>query len=393
MVFNKERAYKVMRDNDIDALILSNPENVTYVSGFPPLLKCTYERRLCVIIPLEGSGTIILRTSFIGLHNSANSWIEDIRVYGDSGIIIPPGLNENNLSFTERNIADALAKEGRTYVDVVIDVLREKGLTKAFLGFDKCAYDCIGEEVSKKLPKAKVDLASKIVENIRLVKTEKEIELLKKAASINERGIKAILDEIAVGKTEIELENVYNSKIREEGAEPHFSNILGGSRGALVNDFPSNYTLKRGDPVRIDVDCIYNYYFSDIARSAVLGKSNEHFKKYYNALYIGLERAKEIIKPGIEPCAILETAINSVRKAGIPNYKRFMIGHALGLDCYDGLLISSAENRLLEENMVFSLELMYYELGLGCPHLEDTILVTNTGFKSLQTLGMELYEI
>jgi len=287
MFFNKERAYQVMRDNNIDALILSNPQNVVYVSNFPPLLRCTYERRMCVIVPLEAAATIVLRTSFVALHYSSNSWIKDIRVYGDSGIIIPPGLNKKSLLPKEKKVAQALTKEGRTYVEVVIDALKEKGLVRASLGFDKCAYDCIGEELARKLPKACIELAPKITENIRLVKTDEEIKLLRKAVSINEKGLKAILDAAGVGKTESELAEVYSTVIRKEGGEPHFANILGGSRGALVNDIPSDYTLKRGDPIRIDVNCIYRYYFSDVARSAVLRKPSERFRKYYDALYIG----------------------------------------------------------------------------------------------------------
>ncbi len=225
-----------------------------------------------------------------------------------------------------------------------------------------------------------------------MVKTKDEIELLRRAATINEGGIKAFLGRVEEGVTEKDLCKVFHHYLIENGAEKGHWNSSGGTRsGALFP--PSDYRLKKGDLFRFDVGCTYHNYFADTGGVYVLGRDpGEKEKRIYEALQAGREVALSLVKPGVRPSEIFNATMGVVRRNGIPDYKRYHLGHGIGLEFYDypligpggmapSVLLAGGGDTALEENMTVNIELPYYELGFGGFQVEQTLVVTKAGFE------------
>jgi Xaa-Pro aminopeptidase len=145
-----------------------------------------------------------------------------------------------------------------------------------------------------------------------------------------------------------------------------------------------------GDGIRLDSDCSYLGYFADLARTAVIGKPNKKLKNYSKAILEGVLEVEQIIRPGIKVSEVFKSAIQSVRNNGLTNIDRHHAGHGIGLCCTEAPIISRDNNTLLEKGNVFCIETPYYEIGFGCVHIEDTVVVTDTGCERIQTGDLRL---
>jgi Xaa-Pro aminopeptidase len=188
---------------------------------------------------------------------------------------------------------------------------------------------------------------------------------------------------IREGATEFEIWQTLFKKVIEEGALPSWPCVGVGVRGVLSNVISASQPVKNGDLIRFDVGCVYQYYNSDCARTVVLGEANEKQRTYHHAIRIGLERALRIVRPGVRASQIFKEAMEGVRDAGIPHYRRHHVGHGIGIEPYEPPFLTETSEDILEEGMVVNVETPYYEMGLGGVQLEDTIMVTADGYRPL----------
>jgi Xaa-Pro dipeptidase len=100
-------------------------------------------------------------------------------------------------------------------------------------------------------------------------------------------------------------------------------------------------------------------------------------------LYKGVQRAYEILKPGLKVSELFQQVMDTVRKEGIPHYSRSHVGHGIGIEGYDPPNIAAETSDAFQENMVICVETPYYELGFAGLQVEDMILITRDGAESL----------
>ena len=100
--------------------------------------------------------------------------------------------------------------------------------------------------------------------------------------------------------------------------------------------------------------------------------------------------AYEIIRPGLRARDLFEQVVATVRQAGIPHYRRNHVGHGIGLGGYETPALTPGSTDVLEPGMVMCIETPYYEVGQFGVQVEDTVVVTTDGVRSLMTTGREL---
>jgi Xaa-Pro aminopeptidase len=241
------------------------------------------------------------------------------------------------------------------------------------------------EQLTSALPEATFVRAFAMLEKVRSIKTPEEISRLRRAAYISEQSIEAALKSAVAGITEIEMARVFHGRTTELDGVPVTGCIGFGERSAMSNVQPSLRALKQGDVIRFDVGCRYKYYRSDISRIAVLGEPSPKIRQYHDALYKGVQRAYEILKPGLKVSELFRQVVETVQKEGIPHYSRSHVGHGIGIEGYDPPNIAADSSDVFQENMVVCVETPYYELGFAGLQVEDMILVTSDGAESLMT--------
>jgi Xaa-Pro dipeptidase len=226
---------------------------------------------------------------------------------------------------------------------------------------------------------------------VRAVKLPGEQELLREAARLAERGIEAALARAAAGVTERELAAEVATAMAADGGTPRFTVVTAGERSALGDAFAADRPLASGDLLRFDVGCVYEGYWSDIARTAVVGEPTARQQAYYDALLAGVQAEFAAARPGATAGAVFDAAVAEVERTGGPTpYRRHHAGHAIGLSVYEHPIVGPGRDTELVPGMVFCLETPYYELGWGGMMVEDTGVVTGEGFELFTSIDRSL---
>ena len=236
------------------------------------------------------------------------------------------------------------------------------------------------------LPEATFVRSFSLFERVRSIKTPGEVEILRRAARITEGAIDAALAVALEGVTEREMLRAFNSHLARNDTAPVVGCIGFGTRSAMINVQPSDQALQRGNLIRFDVGGRYRHYRSDMSRGAALGEPSKKIAQYYSAVEKGVLAAYDILKPGLKVADLFTHVVETVRREGIPHFKRSHVGHGIGVDGYDPPNISDSTNGVFEENMVICVETPYYELGFAGVQVEDMVHVTKDGAESLMTL-------
>lgn len=247
------------------------------------------------------------------------------------------------------------------------------------------------ERVRELVPRVELIRSDSIAKKFRAIKTHEEISRLRESGQIAERSILAALEGLQEGESESDLALRFHGRTVADGAFPVLGCIGFGERGALPNVDPSpRRKLKQGDTIRFDVGGRYRHYRADIARIAVFGEPSPRAVQCHRAVQAGIERAYEIIRPGLPASTLFKEVMEAVRTSGLPHYRRNHVGHGIGLDGYEVPALTENSTDVLQAGMVMCIETPYYELGFGGFQVEDMVTVTETGVESFMTLPRDL---
>jgi Xaa-Pro aminopeptidase len=391
MLTNLPRLHELMERENLDAVVGTCPESVTYLSGFWAMSQWVRRGPQAYVLQPkpDEEACIITNSGLLDLITDQEIWVKDIRRYGYFHIDIDKSVQLDAPDTLQKTLFDQIAYKGP--VEALVAAIKEKGLAKARLGIDELGItpQCM-EQLRTELPDAQFTRCFNLLEKVRAVKTPEEIARLRRAAGIAEGSINAALSIVAEGVTEREMLREFNAYTVQHDAAPVTGCIGFGNRSAMSNVQPSDRKLKRGDLIRFDVGGRYRHYRSDISRIVSFGEPSAKVRKYHQALEKGVQRAYEILKPGLKVAELFTQVVETVRREGIPHFDRNHVGHGIGVDGYDPPNIAGSSSDTFEENMVVCVETPYYELGFAGLQVEDMIRVTRDSAESLMTLGTSL---
>lgn len=387
MLTHLDRLHEFIKRERLVAVVATSPENVTYSSGFWAMSQ--WVRRgpqAYVLHPANGAEPCIIANSgILDLVPDQDVWIKDIRRYGyfqvdvDASVQLDPADRKQQELFATAACRDS--------VEALVAAMKDKEVAAGRIGIDEMGItpQCM-DQLTALLPDAEFVRCFSLFERVRAVKTPGEIAILRQAARRTERAIETALSVADQGVTEREMLRAFNTSLARHDTASVVACIGFGSRSALSNVQPSDRALQRGDLIRFDVGGRYRNYRSDMSRGAVLGEPSAKLAKYYAATEKGVLRAYDILKPGVKVAELFKKVIDTVRREGIPHFKRSHVGHGIGVDGYDPPNISATSSDVFEEDMVVCIETPYYELGFAGVQVEDMVRVTRDGAETLMTL-------
>jgi Xaa-Pro dipeptidase len=391
MLANIPRLKELMAREGLDAVIATCPENVTYLSGFWAMSQ--WVRRgpqAYALYPMNGEApAIIANSGILDLVADQEPWVKEIRRYGYFQIDVDSSAELDRADRHQRELFASDTYQGP--VEALVAAMTEKGLARGRIGLDETGItpQCM-DQLRAALPDATFVRSFSLFERVRSVKTPGEIDILRDAARATEKAINAALAIAVEGVTEREMLRAFNACLAENDTAPVVGCIGFGNRSAMINVQPSERKLKRGDLIRFDVGGRYRHYRSDMSRGATLGEPDPKVARYYRAVEKGVLRAYDVVKPGLKVADLFAEVSETVRREGIPHFKRSHVGHGIGIDGYDPPTISESAPDVLEEDMVICVETPYYELGFAGLQVEDMLRVTKDGAESLMTLPTAL---
>ncbi|AHF57673.1 aminopeptidase P family protein [Spiroplasma eriocheiris] len=244
------------------------------------------------------------------------------------------------------------------------------------------------------IDKALGDVTLKPVDftELRAIKDNEEVNLIKKACAIGDSAIANVIKKITVGMTEREVEQIILNTFIEMGAEqPSFETIVAsGIRGALPHGKASDKVINNNELVTIDFGCIYQGYCSDTTRTIGLGQPSAKMLEIYDVVYQVQKLGIAAIKPGVTTKEIDDICRNYIIEKGYGEYFTHSTGHGLGIEVHEFPRVSPFCNVPLKPGMVITVEPGIYIPDLGGVRIEDDILVTEDGHQLLTEAQREL---
>lgn len=240
----------------------------------------------------------------------------------------------------------------------------------------------------------KLSPQSNIVEKIRIVKSDKEVDFIKKSCAIAETAILKGIESFKLGMTERELAlNIeYTAKLL--GAEAiDFIIVASGENGAQPHIRPTDKKILSNEFITVDFGIIYKGYHSDITRTFAIGGVSKKLKKIYNIVYEAQNLGVSLVKPGVTTKYIDSCVRNFIESKGFGDYFIHGLGHGIGINGHEEPFLNKISEIVLEKNMVITIEPGIYIKTLGGVRIEDTVVVTEDGALSLTTLNKKYKEI
>lgn len=387
MLANIPRLRDLMQRDGFDAVIATCPENVTYLSGFWAMSQWVRRGPQAYVLFPKGDEQpcVIANSGILDLVADQDIWMTEIRRYGYFQMDVDKSAKLDETDQMQKRLFDSEAY--KEPVEALVAAMQEKGLSRGKIGLDEMGItpQCM-DQLKALLPEATFVRSFSLFERVRSIKTPGEVEILRRAARITEGAIDAALAVAREGVTEREMLRAFNSHLARNDTAPVVGCIGFGTRSAMINVQPSDRALQRGNLIRFDVGGRYRHYRSDMSRGAALGEPSKKIAQYYSAVEKGVLAAYDILKPGLKVADLFTHVVETVRREGIPHFKRSHVGHGIGVDGYDPPNISDSTNGVFEENMVICVETPYYELGFAGVQVEDMVHVTKDGAESLMTL-------
>ncbi|MFI5495795.1 M24 family metallopeptidase [Actinoplanes sp. NPDC051859] len=394
MLAHLDRLARRMDEAGLDAFVATTFENVYYLTGVAsqPAQTHPYGGRCLVVVVRDRLATPYFLTSRCDVDQFLDASVPLAEAVG-IGTFHRELAGDAVLTPTEQRLYDVsvLGPAPATALDALTDVLRRAGVSGGTIGIDeKGAPFGFLAALGDALPGARILPAAEDLRWVRKVKTPAEIERITAAAAATEAGIRAAVAAARPGATERDLVREFELELVRHGARPKFSLIKFGRSAVGGQQRPSAEPLRPGDGIWFDVGCVLNGYWSDLARTFVLGEPDPKLVRYYEAALAGEQRAIDEARPGLRGKELFDITVEGVRQAGIPHYRRHHVGHGIGVEIYEPVLITPTSEDEIEVGTVVNTETPYYEFGFGAVHVEDPFVVEADGNRLLTTLDRGL---
>jgi Xaa-Pro aminopeptidase len=357
------------------AVVFGNPGRtgpIRYVSNFNSFLGSTL-----VVVPADGEVSLITETVFHHEPMHAmiwTTWIKDVRC----------------TDFPITDSPDALAVHVR-------DVLREQDLERGRLALvgERWIPASLEHAIRGAAPSASWTSGGKFWLNVTARKSPAEIDLLRRATKVAGMGFQAALEVAKPGVTEYEVASAAIAAMVSAGAQEVWNPIAVafGPRSGYKHSSPTKRRIEAGDCFFIDISPIVDGYIVDVARTGIVGTGSPRMARMLDTALIMSEEAVKAARPGVDGSVLQSLCHRIARDAGLEQFfYPDSIAHGVGTTKFETpIILGEHVDVVLEEGMVFSLEPMLIEEGLGTAVVEDQVLITSTGAEILDCFTRRLW--
>jgi Xaa-Pro aminopeptidase len=231
----------------------------------------------------------------------------------------------------------------------------------------------------------KLEPAHYLIRQLREVKDEGEIKLIREACRMADAGMNAAAQTIAVGVKEKEVAAEAEYAMRKAGSDAvAFETIVSsGVCCAFPHGTLMEKTIQDGDFITVDLGATHRFYKSDITRTFIAGKPTEKQKIIYEAVRLAHQRAFEKIAPNVSACKVDFAGWRVIDKAGFGDYFVHNLGHGVGVEIHEAPVLGPESRDILQAGNVVTDEPGIYIPEYGGVRIEDTVLVTGKGAEKL----------
>ena len=342
-----------MQEKELDGIIINNLKNVYYLTGFWGSNGTVFISRDRQILVTDARYIIAAKQEVTGFE-----------------------------IFAERDELATIAK-----------IAKDMGLSR--IGFEDEISVSYYHRMQGAFEGLELVPQTQFVEALRMIKDETEIATIRKACSISDQAFHDALEFIKPGKTEIEIANFLDFRMRELGAAGlSFDTILAsGINSSKPHAHPMHKPVELGEVITMDFGCLYEHYVSDMTRTIYLGHVSDEQAEIYNTVLKANQALIDQAKAGLGFREFDKIPRDIIVEAGYGQYFTHGIGHGIGLDIHEEPYFSQTSTEVIKSGMVLTDEPGIYIEGKYGVRIEDDILITDKGCELLTLAPKELIVI
>ncbi len=340
-----------------DALVVSTPSNVRYLTGF------------------TGSAAVVL-------------------VKADETVLVTDGRYASQ-SAEELEAAGVGAR-----IEVGLPPAQEQALTEAAAGLERVGLEAASVSWARQrrlaaevFGQAELVATEGLVESLRLVKDEGELAAMQRAAAIADAALARVRPLLAEGVTEAEVANALDFEMRALGAtRPSFETIVAaGPNGAKPHARPSRRALEAGELVVMDFGALFEGYCSDMTRTLCPGRPpSATLGRMVEVVAASQAAGLAAVRAGVAASEVDSACRTVIADAGWADAFLHGTGHGVGLDIHEGPPLGPTSTARLLAGSVITVEPGVYLPGHGGVRIEDMVVVTGEGCRALTSSPRDL---
>lgn len=352
------RAQTLMAQHKFDALLCTTPANIRYFTGFDTQFWESPTRPWFVIVPLGGDPVAVIPE--VGAPVMARTWVKDIRSWP------APRPDDDGTTL----LAAALSGVPRRFGRVGAELGREMSLRMPVTQF---------LELRSRVPAELAD-GSPCIWDIRVVKTEAEIERIRRICRIAGDAYEALPGRIHLGDTERDACRRLRADLVDRGADamPYVSGVSGPGGVPQIISAPGDRRLEEGDLLFIDTGSTCDGYFCDFDRNYAVGDVSNAAKQAQQVVWDATEAGIKAARPGATPEDLWRSMAGVLSAGGSRGNNVGRLGHGLGLQLTEPPSNMPGDRTVLQAGMVLTIEpSMEYAPGKMIVHEEDVVITSD----------------
>ncbi|HLH62436.1 MAG TPA: Xaa-Pro peptidase family protein [Ktedonobacteraceae bacterium] len=380
------------RGEDFHALICRLPQNVVMLTGYQPILGNTF----CLVTVDAATKEVQVRMA----------------LPVDEQDLVAPGTAIEVKTYAEETM-HYIANTIEAVREPLAELIRSAGINEnAVIGYEgihspvATAYTQVGvpgpatlELLHQLFLGGYLRDVSDMLDELAAIKTEDEIEAMRRCEQVAYEGFKAARDAVRVGASEADVAAATcGALIRAGYAVPGAKHVLphvhvmAGPRAALAYrafNLTSNYAIAQGDTVTVQMEVCINGYWAELTRSFFAGSLSDEWRRAHEACVAAQDAALQSIRDGAAARAVDGAARNVMEKAGFGAAFKHGLGHGFGFQAINHAaapVLHPASNAVLRNGMVHNMEPAVYLEGKGGIRLNDNVLVRNDGNEVLSKM-------
>jgi Xaa-Pro dipeptidase len=234
-----------------------------------------------------------------------------------------------------------------------------------------------------------------VMAGIRKRKDADELAAMEKAVAVAETAMERLLPRIQIGQTEKQIAAMLTQELLEAGsqANPFGPIVVAGPNSASPHAVPTDRPIQAGDLLVIDWGAVVDDYPSDITRTFAVGEVDVDARRIYRTVKRANEAARAVVGPGVSGQEVDRAARDLISEVGYGAYFIHRTGHGLGLEVHEPPYITEGNLEPLAVNETFTVEPGIYLPGRAGVRIEDDVVVTADGCRSLTTFSRELIHV
>lgn len=363
-----------MRREGLDALFVMEPLNVWYVTGFWEYVPIRVE---AVLVPADGECVFIVSKNEYE-YAVKTSWIPDVRYYTE---------------FPEKG------RHQNPY-DLIAEAVRDRNLANGVIGIEE-EFVPLAEyaRLTTKLPDVEFRHAGAVLKRCRMVKSEYEVDLLKKAGKVATSAWHASLEVARAGIREFEIGQAAREAATRTAAsfmspatDRHHSPLVdgvqlvqAGERSSISHGRGSVNAVEHGDMVAMCF-CLTNQfkgYKVGFARNMAVGEADKEMRDVYRMLFDAQQLAFSELRPGVKGSYLDRIVREHIHAAGYGQYIEHRLGRGVGLLYAESPDLKEGDDTVIEAGFCLSIEPAVYITGKWGIEIEDSVHVTAEGWEYL----------